>query len=108
MTVRICAAAVLLMMLAGHGPAAAADYPRAAVGAYHAYYVVAPVPLPLLIGPGDGYGLLAMVPANARLPIVTCEYRTGWCKVRFGRYDGWVYDPLRDRPPSLYSSIFGH
>jgi hypothetical protein len=59
------------------------------------YSVVVPVPVDLLIGPGVGYQPLAQVPPCQRLAIVTCEYRTGWCKLRYGRYDGWLFDPER-------------
>ena len=61
------------------------------------YSIVAPVAIELLIGPGDHYQPLAVVPPCQRLPIILCEYRTGWCRTQYGRYDGWLFEPdLRD------------
>jgi hypothetical protein len=95
-----------LGLVAGLAPAGAADYGPAAAGpgALHgapaarcgpgdAATIVAPVALELRIGPSRDYERLAVVPPCQPLPVILCGYRTGWCQVRYGRYDGWLFDP---------------
>jgi hypothetical protein len=100
--------AILLTIgvMAGLSPAGAADLGAAAVqpGGHHgapaaacgpgdADTVIAPVEVELRIGPSRDYERLAMVPPCQPLELILCGYRTGWCMVRYGRYDGWLFDP---------------
>ena len=59
------------------------------------YTFRAPVAVEMMIGPGIQYQRLAVVRACAELRIIACAYRTGWCNVAYGRYNGWVFDPTR-------------
>lgn len=100
MIARLTMLVAIAALLAGQ-PVNAADISSGGIHAHPVaecppaddYTIVAPVPIELLIGPGNGYEPLAVVPPCRRLPIILCEYRTGWCRTQYGRYDGWVYEP---------------
>ena len=110
MVVRLCIAFALLTLLvtgtAMTTKAGAADLGYAGENAAAApldcfpsndYAFIAPVQVDMVIGPGHHYDRLAVVPPCTSLAIILCEYRTAWCRVRYGRYDGWVFDePRRD------------
>jgi len=102
--VRRLAALLMLAAILDAAPAGAADAGRYGAGGSYACAstastVAQPAGQALLIGPGISYQRLAVVPPCTPLRVVACEYRTGWCKVIYGRYDGWVFDPVRRRIP---------
>jgi uncharacterized protein YraI len=71
-------------MIAAGALAAALVIPAAAQAAW---YGVAATTVNLRLGPGTGYGRVAVVPAGARLTVFQCG---GWCQVRFAGMTGWI------------------
>ena len=76
---------VLLAAVIAISPARAADY-----GGAPPPGAVEPQGIPMFIGPGYHYQVVALIPYGAQPRFVLCEYKGPWCQVAFGRYNGWI------------------
>ncbi|MGH1368226.1 MAG: SH3 domain-containing protein [Maritimibacter sp.] len=53
----------------------------------------APGDLNLYAGPGKGFTVLEVIPANAPLNLKGCLPTGDWCAVSMPIEDGWIYSP---------------
>lgn len=73
--------------IAGAALAGAMALPTAAL----AQSALVATDLNLRIGPGPGYEVVTVIPANESITLVGCLESLAWCEVSFGGHTGWVY-----------------
>jgi uncharacterized protein YraI len=68
--------------------AAALTFPTIA-GAQN-FTAVVPLELSIRAGPGPGYPIVAVLPANASITVIGCIDGLSWCDVAYGQIRGWA------------------
>jgi uncharacterized protein YraI len=77
------------MLIDFRAAAAGAFLAAATVGTAAAYPATVTTDLNLRAGPGVGYGVVATMPAGARVNVGNC-LGNGWCRLRFGGVAGYA------------------
>jgi uncharacterized protein YraI len=78
-------------MRPGLAAAVAAVLAFPTIAAAQNFTAIVPLELSIRAGPGPGYPIVAVLPANAAITVIGCLDGLSWCDVAYGQVRGWAY-----------------